>query len=296
MGVPLRIKQYAGRYALVDGIPFTMPVAAKNSPAFMAGFYCDYKKAAELLPGNQLHPLRLLNGKAIFVVTVVNYLHTTIGAYIEYSLAIAVTRGRKPAPPLLGALFMPAYHTGQFIVDLPVSSEISVKGGKGIWGMPKHQANLDFVIGEKTVSAQYEENGQFAFRIEIDKPLRCNFPVDIGATNYAHFRNMLVASYIYFKSKAGFRLGKKATGRIYIGDHARTAVLRGLNIASKPFFTLFMPAANGILDDYFESWYVTYPTPPETVTPEGFGSVIDLGLSQQWLPAPAIRDYERFKI
>jgi hypothetical protein len=36
--------------------------------------------------------------------------------------------------------------TGQYIPDLPVSSEISVKGGKGIWGMPKHKSNLDFKI------------------------------------------------------------------------------------------------------------------------------------------------------
>ena len=29
---------------------------------------------------------------------------------------------------------------GQYVWDLPVSTEISVKGGKGIWGTPKHQA------------------------------------------------------------------------------------------------------------------------------------------------------------
>src|SRR5690606_20312794 len=107
---------------------------------------------------------------------------------------------RRPAPRLLPALFMKSYHTGQFIVDLPVSTEISVKGGKGIWGMPKHQANLNFIQDEKMVSAQYEKDGQFAFRIEIDRPRRCRIPVSVGATNYSHFRNMLMASYIYFQS------------------------------------------------------------------------------------------------
>lgn len=296
MGVPNRIKKYAGRFAMVDNIPYTMPIAARKSPALMAGFYCDYNKAKQVLPGNQLHPLKFLNGKAAFMVTVVDYRDTSIGKYIEYSLALACTRGARPSPPILPILFMKAYHTGQFILDLPVSSEISVKGGKGIWGMPKHKASLDFKIGEEVVSAQYEKDGQFAFRIEIDKPAKTNFPVNVGAVNYSHYRNMLMASYIYFNTKAGIRFGKKATGRLYIGDHPRTRFMRDLQIESKPFFTIFMPEANGILDDYFECWFMTYDQRPTAVTPEGFETVFNLGLSEEWLPAPSFSDYEKFKI
>ena len=281
---------------MVDNIPYTMPIAARKSPALMAGFYCDYNKAKQVLPGNQLHPLKFLNGKAAFMVTVVDYRDTSIGKYIEYSLALACTRGARPSPPFLPILFMKAYNTGQFILDLPVSSEISVKGGKGIWGMPKHKASLDFKIKEEVVSAQYEKDGQFAFRIEIDKPAKTNFPVKVGAVNYSHYRNMLMASYIYFNTKAGIRFGKKATGRLYIGDHPRTRFMRDLQIESKPFFTIFMPEANGILDDYFECWFMTYDQKPTAVTPEGFETVYNLGLSEEWLPAPSFSDYEKFKI
>ncbi len=296
MSIPKRIKRYTGRFSLVDGIPFSLPVEARQTPAYMAGCFCDAGQAAALLPGNELHPLRMPNGKAVFMVTVVNYIDTTIGKYIEYSIALACTHGRKPAPALLPAIFMKSYGTGQFILDLPVSTEISVKGGKGIWGMPKHQANLDFVDHGTQVSAQYEQDGQFAFRIEIEKPKRIILPVNVGATNYSHFRNMLMASYIYFKAKAGVCLGKSARGSLYIGDHPRVAHLRKLNISSKPFFTLFMPSAYGVLDDYFENWFITYDKMPSQVTPEGFESVINLGLSERWLPPPAITDYQQFKI
>jgi hypothetical protein len=296
MSVPRRIKDYTGRYALVDGIPFTMPISAKNTPAFMAGFFCDYEKAKALMPGNELHPFKFINGKAVFMVTVVNYIDTTIGKYIEYSIALACTHGRKPAPAMLPALFMKAYGTGQYILDLPVSSEISVKGGKGIWGMPKHKASLDFRQTDTMVSAQYEKDGQFAFRIEIEKPKKASLSLNIGATNYSHFRNMLMASNIFFKAKVGIRLGSSAKGSLYIGDHPRTQYMRDLNISSKPFFTLFMPAAYGILDDYFRCWFVTYDKKPEQVTPEGFESVYDLGLGEEWLPDPVITDYERYKI
>lgn len=295
MSVSKRIKDYEGRYAMVDGIPFKLPVGATKSPAIMAGFFCNYEKAKAILPGNELHPVKAF-GKAVFMVTVIDYRQTTIGKYIEYSIALAVTRGSKPAPAMLPAIMMKTYKTGQFILDLPVSSEISVKGGKGIWGMPKHKANLDFKITDSQVSSQYEKDGQFAFRIEIEKPRKTNFPINISAVNYSHFRNMLMASYIHFKTKAGIRLGKNATGRIFIGDHPRTRFLKDLQIQSKPFFTMYMPEANGILDDHFECWFMTYENQPEKVTPEGFESVFNLGLNEDWLPAPSITDYEKFKV
>lgn len=295
MAIPKRIKRYRDRYALVDGIPYQMPIYAKNSPALMAGFSCDYEKANALLPGNELHALRLPNGRAVLLITVINYLDTSIGKYIEYSIAIACTHGRKPAPPMLPAMMMKTYGTGQYILDLPVSSEVSVKGGKGIWGMPKHQANLDFVITDDMVSSQYEKDGQFAFRIEIDRPTSPSFKLNIGTTNYCRYRNMLMASYIYFESKAGINLFKKANARLYIGDHPNVSYLRDLDINPDPFFTMFMPEANGVLDDHFDCWFMTYDEPPSRM-PEGFESVFHLGLSEEWLAPPAFTDYEQYRI
>lgn len=295
MAVPKRVKKYKGRYALVDGIPYTMPIYAKNSPALMAGFSCDYEKANALLPGNELHAFKLPNGKAALIITVINYLDTSIGKYIEYSIAIACTHGLKPAPALIPAIFMKTYGTGQYILDLPVSSEVSVKGGKGIWGMPKHQANLDFIITDNKVSSQYEKDGKFAFRIEIERPKSHSLKINIGSTNYCRYRNMLMASYIYFESKVKVNLFSKAKGSLYIGDHPNVSFLRDLNINSDPFFTMFMPEANGILDDYFQCWFMTYDTPPEKM-PEGFESVFNLTRNEEWLAPPSVKDFEKYKI
>ncbi|UII19330.1 acetoacetate decarboxylase family protein [Fulvivirga ligni] len=292
---PKRIKKYKNRYALVDGIPYTMPIFAQDSPALMAGFSCDWEKANALLPGNEVHALKLPNGKAVLLITVINYLKTSIGKYIEYSIAIGCTHGSKPAPKFLNAMMMKTYGTGQYILDLPVSSEVSVKGGKGIWGMPKHQANLDFKDEATTVSSQYEKDGQFAFRIEIEKPKNPSLKLKIGTTNYCRYRNMLMASYIYFQSKAGINLFSKAKGRLYIGDHPNVSYLKNLDINPDPFFTMYMPKASGILDDHFDCWFMTYDTPPEKMT-EGFESVYELGLNEDWLEAPSVTDYQKYGI
>jgi len=284
MGIPRRLQKQSGRYSLVDGIPFHLPVYCKNSPCLMAAFSINAEKARALLPGNEIYPLRLWN-KGVLVITVIDYRDTVIGKYIEYSIAIACTHGPRPAPRLLPALLMNNYGTGQYVYDLPVSSEISVKGGKGIWGMPKHQGNLDFVITDKTVSAQYDKDGQFAMKIEIEKPRKAWLPVSMAATNYCQYRGLLMKSSLYFKTKLGFTFLKKGSARLTIGDHPRVRALKDLEISDNPIFTAFIPSANGVLDDHFEGWFMSFPEPP-AVRPEGFESVIDLGLSEEWLAPP----------
>ncbi|ADO74390.1 acetoacetate decarboxylase family protein [Stigmatella aurantiaca] len=283
--VPKRIQQQTGRYAKVDGIPYELPINSRASPALMAAFTLDARKAAAWMPGNEVHPLRLWGNKGVLFITVIDYRDTDIGPYIEFSVAIACTHGRRPAPPLLPLLFQRHHGLGQYVVDLPVSTEISVKGGKGIWGMPKHQANLDFRIDGSTVSSQYDKDGQLAVRIEIDRPRRTWLPIRASAANYCQFRGMLMKSSIYFRGKFGFCFGSKASARLTLGSHPRVQPLKDLGIASKPFFTGFLPSSSGVLDDHFESWFLSYPQLPAG-QPEGMESVTRLGLSQQWLPGP----------
>src|SRR5205085_2061463 len=212
-------------------------------------------------------PLRLWK-QGLLVSTVIDYRHTVIGKYIEYSIAIACTHGPRPAPRLLPALLMEKYGTGQYVDDLPVSTEISVKGGKGIWGMPKHQANLNFIIADETVSAQYDKDGQFAMKIEIERPRKTWLPINMGGTNYCQYRGLLMKSTLYFKARAGFTFRKRGAARLTIGDHPRVRALKELEVEADPIFTAFIPAANGVLDDHFEGWFLSFPQPP-TSRPEG---------------------------
>jgi hypothetical protein len=281
--VPKRIKDYAGRFALVDGIPFKLPVAAANSPAMMAIFPIDAEKAKAFLPKTGIHPLRLWSN-GMLVVSVIDYRETTIGKYIEYSIGIACTHGAKPAPRLLPALFMSFFKTGQYVVDLPVSSEISVKGGKGIWGMPKHQGHLDFKISDSKISSQYDLDGKLVAYVEIQPPKRTCLPIKMRASNYCSFRGMLMKSDIFLNTRFGMRLLSKAKARFVIGTHPRLQAMKDLNIGDA-IATIYLPGIGGILDDHIESWFIDDDQLPEQA-PQGFESVIDLSLSEEWLSPP----------
>jgi hypothetical protein len=284
--MPRRLRRESDRYGLVDGIPFRLPVAAQRMQALMAAFPVDPEAARALLPDRDVQVVRLWR-KALLVVAVVNYQETVIGTYIEYSIALACAHRARRPPPLLPLLFGGLYQFGQYVYDLPVSTEISVKGGKGIWGMPKHQASLNFDVGEQTVSSQYDLDGQLGSYVELEIP-RLRLPLSLGATNYCQFRGMLNKSRVYFKGKVNVGFAGGARGRFEIGDHPRLAPLKQLGLADDPVFTVFLPDAHGVLDDHSESWFLSFETPP-THAPEGMESVVDLGLGKQWPPPPTAR-------
>jgi hypothetical protein len=280
-----RLKREQGRYSLVDDISFQMPVSSRNTPALMAAFPINAEKAARLLPGNEVHPFVLWN-KGLLVITVLDYRETVIGKYIEFSVAIACTHGRRPAPRVLPVLFQKLFGLGQYVVDLPVSSEISVRGGKGIWGMPKHQANLRFDILEKTASSQYDLDGQFCMKIEVAKR-NAWLPLNMQGANYCEFRGMLMKSYVYFKGKVGISVFTSGAAKLTVGDHPRVDYLKDLEIDPTPAFTAWFPETRGLLDDYFECWFLTYDQPPDRLNPpEGLPSIVNLGQSQTWLDQP----------
>lgn len=284
MGIPRRIQAMTGRHSLVDGIPFQLPVSCIPSPVLMAVYPINPDRAKALMPA-ELHPLRV-GGKGFLVFTVINYLGTNIGTYVEYSIGIACTHGLQPAPPLLPLLLMGRYGSGQFVVDLPVSTQVSVKGGKGIWGMPKHQGNLDFKTTDRRVSSQYDLDGQLVTYIEIERPASTPLPLNMAAANYCAFRGMLMKSSIYMKGRVGLRLFGAARARLVIGDHPRAAPLKTLEIGPKPIATAYIPGAVGTLDDHIECWFLHDATPP-SAAPEGMESVIDLPLDETWPPAPS---------
>ena len=288
MRIPRRLERQRGRYALVDGIPFTLPVDSRDTPALMAAFPIDGAKARTLLPGDEIHPVRLWGDRGLLVITVVNYTITDIGNYIEFSIGIACTHGDRSAPPLLPGVLPRVWQTGQFVVDLPVSTEISVKGGKGIWGMPKHQANLDFEITDQRVWSQYDLDGQLCMRIEIDRPRIDGIPLSMAAVNYCQFRGMLMKSRIFFSDDVEVAFGPRAHGELRLGPHPRMDPLRGLDVSSSPLFVACLPHSHGILDDHVEGWFLTSAAAPDPAhPPEGLESVVGLPNDETWLPAPA---------
>jgi hypothetical protein len=288
MSLLTRQRALTGEYALVDHVSFEMPVNSEDSPALMAGFTCDYVRARRLLPGREVSLIRLPRNRALLLVTVIDYRTTDIGKYVEYSIAFACYHHRAGESRLRTLMGDGMSAMGQFVWDLPVSSLVSVKGGKGIWGMPKHQANLDFRVTEDEMSSQYDLDGQLCTRITVQRPGGLKVPLrNVSATNYCAFRGMLMRSTICFSDRAEVAVGRFAQGQLLIGDHPRMDPLRDLDLSSSPMFVACMPHSHGVLDDHYEAWFLTSRQAPDPdQPPEGLESVATLPVDESWLPPP----------
>jgi hypothetical protein len=71
-------------------------------------------------------------------------------------------------------------------------------------------------------------------------------------------------------------------------DHPIVAPLKQLEIDPGPLMTAFIPAARGVLDDHLKCWFPSYDKPPAAAS-AGMESVVDLGLSQEWLSPPTVK-------
>jgi hypothetical protein len=286
--LPARLRRQSGRHALVDGIPFDLPIDSNRTPALMAAFPIDAERARELMPADELHPLRISSRHGLLLITVIDYQTTDIGRYVEFSIAIACTRGERPAPPIVPALLQRHYGTGQLILDLPVSTEISVKGGKGVWGMPKHQAYLEFETEPQRVVSRYWLEDSVAVEIEVKRSRLPAIPLVTSASAYASFRGMLWKSRMYLRARAELNVPLTRSAWLRLGDDPRVAPLKQLGIGERPVFSGFVPESSGALDDHVEGWFISHEQAPAEV-PEGLESVVGLGLSREWVPPPDAR-------
>ncbi|MDH5732080.1 MAG: hypothetical protein OEZ58_24105, partial [Gammaproteobacteria bacterium] len=150
---------------------------------------------------------------------------------------------------------------------------------------------LNFLINEDTVSAQYDLDGELAVKVVIPKPKRYWVPINIGAINYCGFRGMLMASFIYFKTKLGFTLGRrnKKQAKLIVGNHPRVQWLKQIDVADAPFVTAFLPTFEGNLDDHFECWFISKEN-EITEIPEGLEHTYPLGYGEEWPPPPVDND------
>jgi len=121
----------------------------------------------------------------------------------------------------------------------------------------------------------------------IDRP-KAWFPMNLGAANYCSFRGMLMKSYIYFQGQGpGFnfpRLGEGEAGPWR--SPAPPDLLKTLqNRRQKPIFTAFIPLVHGVLDDYFESWFLVDKSPHRAPRPKAWRASIRWVQGKSWLPA-----------
>lgn len=129
-----------------------LPIGYFEASHYLALFRVDAALAAAKLAGTPLAPV-LVARRAVATLSFFKYLDTDLGPYHEVGLALLVSP--RSAPQTLASLTeligaSRSESLGSYVLDLPVSTQLSRAAGCEIWGYPKFVARLPIELeGER---------------------------------------------------------------------------------------------------------------------------------------------------
>jgi hypothetical protein len=225
---------------------FELPILYFRDDCFGLFFGADFDRVRAALPSDRLHPVRLLDGRAIVAVVAFNYVDTSIGTYGEVGVVVPTVHGASPPPRFLPALREsrdPRF--GLTVLHLPVTNMVARDAGRGEWGYTKFVADMDFEVGPEEQVCRVGEEGQHILTLRVprggllmgDRSPIVTFSVKDGD---------LVRTEI--PQRASYRMGLRPSGAsLELGDHPVARSIRDLGLSPRPFMSRYFVERAGIL-------------------------------------------------
>jgi hypothetical protein len=134
----------------------------------VALFRTTEQQVLPFLEGSGLKPGLRWTGRPVVALGLIQYRRSDLGAYQEIILSVpSVPEGSGLRFGGWGGLFgdLDKRQLGQYILQIPVTSQFSVEAGREIWGYPKRMAKIDhqFLKGELK-SEMREESDQLVLQ------------------------------------------------------------------------------------------------------------------------------------
>lgn len=123
-----------------------LPIFYYDTAMMLALFPARYRAVRDLLPDPRFVPARLAPGLGVVAVACLEHRDTDIGPYGEVGIAIplddATSRLNLPGRALWNAERHEQSHA--FVVHLPVTTEVALRGGIEFYGFPKFLGEIGF--------------------------------------------------------------------------------------------------------------------------------------------------------
>jgi hypothetical protein len=137
-----------------------LPILYFDTRNYVAMFWLDFGAAQRVMSEPGLQLVRFDGNRALATVACFEYRDTTVGAYNEVGVALAVMPRGLAAPrwPLMSLYRSPdKRQIGFHILDLPVTTEAACAAGREIWGYPKFITPISFEHGSQGFDSTVED-------------------------------------------------------------------------------------------------------------------------------------------
>lgn len=152
-----------------DGLEYDLPILYWRDDTMIALFSADAAKVRAMLPSENLHPIMISKQRCFLAMAVYNYLHTSIGPYGEWAMAVPVCFKRQPRTPLPMLLqsYDPSF--GLWVPHIPVSTHAALRAGRAEWGYPKFIGNFHFESNPEYLEGNLAQGDQPIFDLRVPK-------------------------------------------------------------------------------------------------------------------------------
>jgi hypothetical protein len=215
-------------------------------------FVTPLDRIRELLPSDQLHPLRITPRSALTVISAYKYRDCDIGPYNEVLVGFPVSV-HKRAPVLAGLRRFMAKGGAIWIWQLPVTTEIARDLGVSIAGYPKFLADIEFgsEAGIATCRLREGDRDILSLRVKHGRPRQAGIrmryePVTVKDDHL--LRSIAVSNYPHATRSFSGR-----TATLELGDHPLADQIRRLS-PGRVLMVSYAPDSQVILTSPFESW------------------------------------------
>jgi hypothetical protein len=239
LGTPYHYDAAHGREAFTA----YLPALYLNSSGAMAVFAAPLETVREVLPSDDLHPVRLDRGRA--AVAVCAFLHErwwcrTEGhgvlqgdPYGEVFVAPLCTFGGMAPPmlPLTGLPLPARWRLGMFVQHMPVTHWVAKDAGRKVANFPKFVADMDFRWEADGMTCRVAEDGSDILELSVHREGKVRALGDV--TRMFTVREGRLLRSDMPSVSAAHVTRRPGTARLQLGDHPVADDLRALGVEER---------------------------------------------------------------
>lgn len=144
-----------------DNMQKIFPLAFRDVHYMALLYRADYTEVERHLQETGLKPALFFFGKPVVAIGLIQYKESDLGAYNEIIFSIPVVLKNHHASHFSNWLDLYAGFEnrkgGQYIIHIPVTSQVSVDGGRNLWGYPKTLEPIQHQFYNNRISSSLDD-------------------------------------------------------------------------------------------------------------------------------------------
>jgi hypothetical protein len=234
--------------ASIAGVRGKLPTFYREARCLTAVFPARLLEMRKRLPDRRFVPAHVVPGIGAVYLAAFEYRDTDIGPYNEFAVGFLLNSPDYPRVPgynLLRQLLHNSYHA--YVRHLPVTTEVSLRGGVDLYNYPKSIASIDFSDSADRVGCELGEGEELICRLTTRKIPAPRSGIIKFFTHVYQYRQPQAAEMKVNARSFGMALGHAGVECVLGDTHPVALELQDLLITTTAMVYYYIPDMQAIL-------------------------------------------------